>query len=224
MKDRKPQTQKTRLKSSVNAFPLHDIAEQLSFLTFCLRRGSSLGLMSCPGSRGFDFPQQPWVLLCNFARQVLLVTASGFCSSSSSSRWLWVAALPNHRHSAKTWEHCDIQHSPLRCEPCTVQGAQAPLLPHHRHPIPSPTKQESQQQFSATTAGASHQARSPLLSRELWLQEANTELHSLSLLRGTRWRAAWDAKELVLHLEGFTDGSQQAPKSPCQLPQALTLG
>lgn len=182
MKDRKPQTQKMRLKSSVNAFPLHDIAEQLSFLTFCLRRGSSLGLVLCPGSRGFDVPQQPWVLLGNFARQALLVTASGFCSSSSS-RWLWV---PNHRNSAKTWEHCDIQHSPLRCDPCTVQGAQAPPLPHHHHPIPSPTKQESQQQFSATTGGASHQARSPLWSRELWLQEANTELHSLSLLRGTR--------------------------------------
>lgn len=139
------------------------------------------------------------MLLCNFARQVLRVTASGFCSSSGR---LWVAALPNHRNPAEVWQRCDIRHSPLRRQPCTVQEAQAPLLPHHHHPIPSPTKQESQQQLSATTAGASHEAGSPLLSRELWLQGANTELHGLSLLQGTRSRAVWDTKELLLYHEG----------------------
>lgn len=63
--------------------------------------------MLCPKSRGFDFPQHLWVLPCNFARQVLLVTASSFCSSSG---WLWVAALPYHRNPAEAWERCNIQH------------------------------------------------------------------------------------------------------------------
>lgn len=73
-----------------------------------------------------------WVLrlqLHSSARQMLLVTASGSCSSG----WLWAHVAPKHRTAAQARQRCDISHLPLRCEPCTVQGAQAPLHPHCHH-------------------------------------------------------------------------------------------
>jgi len=166
MKDRKPQTQKTqekRSESPVNALPLCNVAQQLSFSPSA-SGGEPLGEPLGDSGRAPGLPTAPASPTLQFHKAGSAV-ASGFCYGSGGSRQL-------HRITADTRPRSTVTRSAHHrgASPVWCGGHSTSPSPPPRPPPPSPPRQEPHQRSTAAMAGASHVAGSPPLSVELWLQ------------------------------------------------------